>query len=117
MVRYGAVRVGFVIDGKFITAHTFLNANSLSTVYMQTANLPIRYEIEATGTLTGSATLEQVCSTAIIEGGYAPEGVTKMIGTASIGGVNLTTAGTLYNLATIRIKSGRPYAVIVPSRF
>ena len=37
----GAVRVGFVIDGKFITAHTFLNANNLSTVYMQTANLPI----------------------------------------------------------------------------
>src|SRR5210317_441512 len=49
----GAVRVGFVIDGKFITAHTFLNANSLSTVYMQTANLPIRYEIETTGTISG----------------------------------------------------------------
>jgi hypothetical protein len=110
----GAVRVGFVIDGKFITAHTFLNANSLSTVYMQTANLPIRYEIEATGTLTGSATLEQVCSTAIIEGGYAPEGLRQSIGTASLGGVNLTTAGTYYNLATIRIKSGRPYAIIIP---
>ena len=41
----GAVRVGFVIDGKFMTAHTFLNANDLTTVYMQTANLPIRYEI------------------------------------------------------------------------
>src|SRR6056297_354145 len=26
----GAVRVGFVIDGKFIVAHTFFNANSLS---------------------------------------------------------------------------------------
>ena len=110
----GAVRVGFVIDGKFITAHTFLNANSLSTVYMQTANLPIRYEIEATGTLTGAATLEQVCSTCIIEGGYAPEGLRQSIGTASLGGVNLTTAGTFYNLATIRIKSGRPYAVIIP---
>jgi hypothetical protein len=41
MVRYGSSRVGFVIDGKFITAHTFLNANDLTTVYMQTANLPI----------------------------------------------------------------------------
>jgi len=113
----GAVRVGFVIDGKFITAHTFLNANSLDTVYMQTANLPIRYEIEATGTLSGAATLQQICSTTMIEGGYAPEGVRQMIGTASLAGVNLTSAGTLYNLATIRIKSGRPYAVIVPSGF
>jgi len=110
----GAVRVGFVIDGKFITAHTFYNANDLTTVYMQTANLPIRYEIETTGTISGAAVLQQVCSTAMIEGGYAPEGVRQSIGTASLGGVNLTTAGTYYNLATIRIKSGRPYAVIIP---
>jgi hypothetical protein len=110
----GAVRVGFVIDGKFIVAHTFLNANDLTTVYMQTANLPIRYEIETTGTISGAAVLQQVCSTAMIEGGYAPEGLRQSIGTASLGGVNLTTAGTYYNLATIRIKSGRPYAVIIP---
>lgn len=113
----GAVRVGFVVNGQFITAHTFYNANNLTTTYMQTANLPIRYEIETTGTITGAATLQQVCSTVMIEGGYAPEGVRQMIGTASLGGVNLTVAGTFYNLATIRIKSGRPYAVIVPSGF
>jgi hypothetical protein len=81
---------------------------------MQTANLPIRYEIEATGTLTGAAVLQQVCSTAMIEGGYAPRAVEQMIGTASLAGVTLTTGGTFYNLATIRIKSNRPYAVIVP---
>ena len=114
----GAVRVGFVINGQFIVAHTFYNANNLTTVYMQTANLPIRYEIETAATLAaGTYTLQQVCSTTMIEGGYAPEGITKMIGTASIGGVNLTTAGTLYNLATIRIKSGRSYAVIIPQGF
>lgn len=112
----GAVRCGFVVDGKFIVAHTFYNANSLDTVYMQTLNLPIRYEIETTGTITGAAVLQQVCSTVLIEGGYAPEGIRKMIGTSQINvGVNLTTANTYYNIATIRIKSGRPYAVIVPS--
>jgi len=113
----GAVRVGFVIDGKFITAHTFKNANSLDTVYMQTANLPIRYEIETTDTIGSAATLQQVCSTTMIEGGYSPSGIQQMIGTASLGGVNLTTAGTLYNLATIRLKSSRPYAVIVSKGF
>jgi hypothetical protein len=50
----GAVRVGFVINGKFIVAHTFYNANNLTTVYMQTANLTNRYEIETTGTISGS---------------------------------------------------------------
>jgi len=113
----GAVRVGFVIDGKFITAHTFKNANSLDTVYMQTANLPIRYEIETTDTIGSAATLQQVCSTTMIEGGYSPSGIQQMIGTASLSGVNLTTAGTLYNLATIRLKSSRPYAVIVSKGF
>jgi hypothetical protein len=111
----GSVRVGFVIDGKLIVAHTFLNANNLDTVYMQTANLPIRYEIEVTDTLAaGTYTLQQVCSSVQSEGGYAPQGLRQSIGTASLSGVNLTTAGTFYNLATIRIKSGRPYAVIVP---
>ena len=114
----GAVRVGFVIDGKFIVAHTFLNANDLTTVYMQTANLPIRYEIETAGTLAaGTYTLQQVCSTTLIEGGYQPEGILQSVATASLGGVTLTTAGTFYNIATIRIKSGRPYAVIVPNGF
>jgi len=113
----GSVRVGFVIDGKFITAHTFYNANDLDTVYMQTANLPIRYEIETTGTISGTATLQQVCSSCMIEGGYSPQGVIQSIGTASLAGVTLTTAGTFYNLGTIKIKSGRPYALIIPQGF
>ena len=113
----GAVRVGFVINGQFITAHTFNNANDLTTVYMQAPNLPIRYEIERAGTLSaGTYTLQQICSTCMSEGGYAPEGTQKIIGTSQISaGVNLTTADTYYNIATIRIKTSRPYAVIVPA--
>jgi hypothetical protein len=113
----GSVRVGFVINGQLITAHTFNNANSLTTVYMQTANLPIRYEIERTGTLAAATyTLQQICSSCISEGGYSPEGLQQMIGTSQINaGVNLSSINTYYNIATIRIKSGRPYAVIVPA--
>jgi hypothetical protein len=114
----GAVRVGFVIDGKFIVAHTFYNANNalIDTVYMQTANLPIRYEIETTGAIGSSATLQQVCSTCMIEGGYAPEGKQSVIGTSTINtAVTLSSSNTWYNMATIKIKSSRPYAVIVPA--
>jgi len=114
----GSVRVGFVINGQLITAHTFYNANSLTTVYMQTANLPIRYEIERAGTIaSGTYTLQQICSSCISEGGYQPEGVQQMIGTASLNGVNLSSSNTLYNLATIRIRSSRPYAVIIPAGY
>jgi hypothetical protein len=113
----GSVRVGFVINGQLITAHTFYNANNLTTVYMQTANLPIRYEIERAGTLTaGTYTLQQICSSCISEGGYSPQGLEEMIGTAQISaGVNLPTANTYYNIATIKIRASRPYAVIVPA--
>ena len=112
----GAVRMGFVIDGKVIVAHTFYNANALETVHMSTPNLPVRYEIEVLSTLaTGTYTLQQICSSVISEGGYAPTGDERVIGTASLSGVNLASAGTFYNLATIRIKAGRPYAVIIPS--
>ena len=114
----GSVRVGFVIDGKFIVAHTFYNANNLTAVYMTSPNLPIRYEIEVLDTLaTGTYTLGQICSTCMSEGGYQPEGILQSVATASLSGVNLTTAGTFYNIATIRIKSGRPYAVIIPNGF
>jgi hypothetical protein len=113
----GSVRVGFVINGQLITAHTFYNANSLTTVYMQTANLPIRYEIERAGTLTaGTYTLQQICSSCISEGGYSPQGLEEMIGTGTVSaGVNLPTANTYYNIATIKIRASRPYAVIVPA--
>jgi hypothetical protein len=114
----GSVRVGFVINGQLITAHTFNNANSLTTVYMQTANLPIRYEIEAAAALSsGTYTLQQICSSCISEGGYSPSGVRQMVGTTAIAGSRLPTADTFYSIGTIRIKSGRPYAVIIPAGY
>lgn len=66
----GDVRCGFIIDGKFITAHTFKHANISSSAYMTTACLPLRYEIQSLGT-GGPATsnLTQICSTVISEGG------------------------------------------------
>ena len=114
----GSVRVGFVINGQLITSHTFYNANNLTTVYMQTANLPIRYEIERAGTLTaGTYTLQQICSSCISEGGYSPGGVRQMVGTTAIAGSKLPTADTFYSIGTFRIKSGRPYAVIIPAGY
>lgn len=68
----GRVRVGFVIDGQIIYVHQFLHANIISTTYMTTANLPIRYEVRNFGA-QGAPTsgFKQICSTLISEGGEA----------------------------------------------
>jgi len=69
----GRVRVGFVIDGIIRYAHEFLNANNLTTVYMSTAQLPVRYEIEATGQPAEGIFLDQICCSVISEGGQDPD--------------------------------------------
>ena len=41
----GTVRCGFVIDGRLIHCHSFHHANYITSTYMTTASLPLRYEI------------------------------------------------------------------------
>lgn len=111
----GRVRIGFVIDGIPVYVHQFLHANVLDSVYMSTPNLPVRYEI--TNTAAGaSGTLEEICSTAISEGGYTDLGILRTAnrGTTSIGFKN--TDG-LTPLISIRLKSGYIGTTIVPTDF
>jgi hypothetical protein len=61
-----------------VYAHEFLNANrDLTSVYMSNPNLPLRWEIEATGTITGTPQLEAICGTVASEGGYEITGLTS----------------------------------------
>ena len=67
----GDVRCGFVIDGKYTVAHTFKHANIVSSAYITSACLPIRYEIQSLGAGgPAKSNLTQICSTVISEGGY-----------------------------------------------
>lgn len=71
----GRVRCGFNIDGRNVICHEFLNANR-NTVgpYMQTFNLPVRWQIEASGVTAGD-TLQAICCEVESEGGIsAPTG-------------------------------------------
>lgn len=73
----GRVRAYFDIGGKLIPFHYFYNANAAQTsVYMSNCNLPIRWEIEATAGIAGTATLEAICASINSEGGYETLGVT-----------------------------------------
>jgi hypothetical protein len=101
----GTVRLGFVIDGTFVHCHSFHHANIITSTYITTASLPLRCEIENTGTTASSSTLKQVCSSVISEGGYELRGVQQAIGTPITTPVTLTTAGTYYPIVSIRLKT------------
>lgn len=102
----GTVRMGFVIDGKFIHAHSFHHANLIQSTYITTASLPLRYEIANTGITTSASTLKQVCSSVISEGGYELRGLQQAVQTPITAPVDLPTpAGTYYPVISIRLKS------------
>ena len=102
----GTVRLGFIVDGKFIHCHSFHHANYITSTYITTASLPVRYEIANTGITTSISNLKQVCSTVISEGGYELRGLQQAVGTAVTSPVNLPLpAGTYYPVISIRLKS------------
>jgi hypothetical protein len=102
----GTVRVGFVIDGKFIHCHSFHHSNLVTSTYITTASLPLRYEITNSGITTSASTLKQVCSTVISEGGYELRGLQQGVQTPVDSPVDLPTpAGTYYPVISIRLKS------------
>jgi hypothetical protein len=109
----GTVRIGFVVDGKFIHCHSFHHANLINTTYITTASLPLRYEIANTGITTSSSTLKQVCSTVISEGGYELRGLQQAIGTPITAPKTLTTAGTFYPIVSLRLKTTALDAIII----
>ena len=111
----GSVRIGFVIEGKFIIAHRFdwANQSTNTGTYTTTASLPIRYEITNTGTVASASQLKQICSTVIGEGGYELRGRQQAVGTVITSPYTLTTAGTYYPLASIRLKAARLDAVAI----
>jgi hypothetical protein len=112
----GSVRCGFVINGQYIPCHIFHHANSESDVYMTTASLPLRCEIEATGTLTSTATFKQICSTVISEGGYELAGTPKTIGLQVDKPKILVSANTLYPAISIRLKANNLDSIVLPKQ-
>lgn len=65
----GRVRFGFVLGGQIVYCHEFGHINANAGPYMTTANLPIRAEVENTGTAAGVNTFKQICASVISEGG------------------------------------------------
>lgn len=113
----GSVRCGFVINGQFVTAHQFDHANIIASTYMTTACLPVRSEIENVGVTASSSTLYTICSTVISEGGYALMGKPASIGQLLSAPYVLSNPDTVYPVMSIRLKSDRLGAIILPKNY
>lgn len=88
----GRVRIGVDIDGLIYYVHQFLNANVKDTIYMRTANLPLRYQITAGAGLVGTDVFNCICSQVSSEGGFQVErNVTFGIGHTSFRSINART--------------------------
>ena len=109
----GTVRVGFIIDGKYIVCHSFHHANKIASTYTTTASLPLRYEITNKGATSGSKTMKQVCSSVISEGGYELRGLQQAIGLPVTNPTNLPTAGTFHPIISLRLKSDRLDGIVI----
>jgi len=108
----GSVRTGFVIGGQFICCHIFHHANIEETAYMTTASLPIRYELISTSL---SDSMKQICTSLVSEGGYTNRAITRSVGTSLLG---KSLSDLVYRpLVSIRLKSDRLDAIVVPSKF
>jgi hypothetical protein len=104
----GSVRCGFIINGEYIVCHTFTNANEITSTYMTTAILPIRYEITSTSAV--AATLKQICSSVMSEGGYDAQSANY---TAARTTRRNAFSTTFVPLMSIRLATGRSGAVVL----
>ncbi|NBX50844.1 hypothetical protein EBT25_13165, partial [bacterium] len=109
----GTVRTGFVINGQLVHCHSFHHANLITSTYMTTASLPVRYEITNLGTTASSSTLKQVCTTVLSEGGYELRGAQLSVGTPIASPRDLTDISTNYPVVAIRLKSTRLDAIVI----
>ena len=109
----GTIRVGFVIDGQFRLAHSFHHANNIDSVYMTSATLPLRYEIENTAETASNSRLKHICNSVISEGGSTPRVSPRAVSTP-LAGVNVSN--TVYTpVIALRLKSTNIDGVAVPS--
>lgn len=110
----GSVRCGFIIDGQYIVCHTFENANDITSVYMTTAILPVRYEIVTT-TSAVAASMKSICCSVVSEGGFEQASI-EHVARRTTAFTNIDTTATFFPIVSIRLASGRTGAVVLPNR-
>lgn len=111
----GRVRTGVSINGRTIVCHEFLNANNLTTVYMTSPSLPIRWSIENTGISASNTSMLQTCGSVLSQGSteslgqsFAVQNGTGVTGVTVGGGVRTP-------VLSVRALAANPRLRLVPT--
>lgn len=107
----GDVRIGLDVEETTTYVHNFSNANTKDTVYMRSASLPVRYEIENTGVSAG-AQFDQICTSVVREGGFEEEGFATAYSTSLQTPQAATT--TPQTVLAIQLRPSHVHAFIRP---
>ncbi len=100
----GRVRFGFVVNGILYYCHQFVWANSAAATgpYMNTACLPLRWEIHNIGAAGGSTSMYAVCGAIISEGGnQAPKALQHSTDNGITGKSCTTTLQPLLSISPV----------------
>jgi len=109
----GRVRFGFDIGGRTINAHDEDFANRISTAYISTATLPIRYQITNLGATSSASSMKQICSSYQAEGG---DPINDTVGDRYL--INSTTSGvSVGSSVEVPLFSIRPQASFKGQKF
>jgi hypothetical protein len=108
----GTVRVGFDIGQTVVYCHAFEQSNVNQGVYMQTPNLPVRWEVENTGIPPVTPLVESICCSVQSEGGLSPLSTTRSADRGLTAKTAVTT--TLVPLISIRLKASNNRETVFP---
>jgi len=95
----GRVVYALDLDGVIVPVHEILNANNKTSVYMKTANLPVRYEVTSQG--GSDSTFKHICSSVISEGGFTPLPYTSAVSN----GLTTRTFSTRQSVISVRLSN------------
>jgi len=101
----GRVRFYLDIDGILYPVHEQNHANVETIPYISTAKLPVRYEIEAVGSVSTNATMLASCATVNREGGDDEPSVqqeARTAGSVTVGAAWETVLGVRVKAANLR---------------
>lgn len=100
----GRVRVGLFMDGGEVYVHEFDNANVVTTTYMGTGTLPVRYEMTSDG--TNGDTMRAICSAVCREGGEESPALRSVVSTLGVGAAGQSLDPTLKTILAVRLRPG-----------
>jgi len=108
----GTVRIGFDIGQSVVYCHYFEQSNINNGVYMQTPNLPVRWEVENTGVPPVAPLVESICCSVQSEGGLGPLSTIRSADRGITAKTAVTT--TLVPLIAIRLKAANNRETVFP---